>query len=474
MRLLIHRSLSHCQTHIEYAVRHLLRAAAVGAGADALTLSYGPTRPPIQNGFHLHVWPSAFFGDDYGSTGVLPSLPLERLDDLPILYGGRQGAWSERHGPGAVSTRADVIAGTFFMLSRYEETVAGGFDKYGRFQASDSVGFKEGFLGRPIVDEYAGLVRRFFEEAGARLPAAAAWPGGRQHAACLTHDVDTLRKYSWTPPLRRAARSPLRLAALLWDFAAVHLRLREDTYATLNDVRRAEEARGLRGSYYFLVGARGPSHPNVGPHRSAAAEKAVNDLLAAGHEVGIHPGYFTWRDLELTRSEKREVERMTGDPVAGGRQHMLRWKAPDTWRLWNDLGLEYDSTLTFADHEGFRCGTSWPFRAFDVTTGEVLDLWELPLTVMDNSLSDYRRLGPDEGFARMRGLHDRVQRAHGCFVVLWHHNFADPFVRPGWLPLWPQLLDHLMGSGAWIATAREIVSHVAASPVAIEREFWES
>ena len=47
-------------------------------------------------------------------------------------------------------------------------------------------------------------------------------------------------------------------------------------------------------------------------------------------------------------------------PQLGGRQHFLRWETPTTARLWDDQGLDDDSTLSFADRPGFCCCTSRP------------------------------------------------------------------------------------------------------------------
>ncbi|MEA1048991.1 hypothetical protein U5801_04080 [Lamprobacter modestohalophilus] len=47
-------------------------------------------------------------------------------------------------------------------------------------------------------------------------------------------------------------------------------------------------------------------------------------------------------------------------PSLGGRQHFLRWETSATARLWDANGLDYDSTLSYADRPGFRCGTCRP------------------------------------------------------------------------------------------------------------------
>lgn len=44
----------------------------------------------------------------------------------------------------------------------------------------------------------------------------------------------------------------------------------------------------------------------------------------------------------------------------------LSWKTPDSWRILEKAGLRYDTTLSFADHEGFRCGVYFLYKPFNV------------------------------------------------------------------------------------------------------------
>ncbi len=82
----------------------------------------------------------------------------------------------------------------------------------------------------------------------------------------------------------------------------------------------------------------------------------------------------------------------------------------------------YDSTLGYADHEGFRGGTCWSFRPFDIENDRVLDLWEVPLIVMDVTLRNYRGFTPTEAKVRILELAERVKRVGGTLTILWHNT----------------------------------------------------
>ena len=94
--------------------------------------------------------------------------------------------------------------------------------------------------------------------------------------------------------------------------------------------------------------------------------------------------------------------------------------------IWIDqprqVGLAYDSTMTYADHEGFRCGTCHPFHPFDTAQDRELDLWEVPLVVMDGTLCNYRDLTTEQGAARILELARRCKQVEGTFTLLWHNS----------------------------------------------------
>lgn len=116
-----------------------------------------------------------------------------------------------------------------------------------------------------------------------------------------------------------------------------------------------------------------------------------------------------------------------------------------------------DSTLGFARHEGFRRGTSFPFPLFDVPANAPLDLWELPLAVMDTTLFAHRALGGDEAEQAILDLFAACRRVGGCCVVLWHNTIYDEVDYPGQAAVFERTLDRALAGGAAVLSVREAV-----------------
>ena len=100
----------------------------------------------------------------------------------------------------------DIIAVTFFMLSRWEETVGTCVDARGRLPATASVAGRQGFIDCPVVDEYALVLRAWV------MRIAPHWrPSVGAFRVQLSHDVDRLfTARGWRSVVRRIVGDVVR------------------------------------------------------------------------------------------------------------------------------------------------------------------------------------------------------------------------------------------------------------------------
>ena len=367
---------------------------------------------------------------------------------LPVLFGEPSAPRPLEEG--RLTLGPDLVALTFFMLSRWEETTEAAGDgaerdERGRFPAQQSVAFRAGFLDRPVVDEWALVIRAWLRHLD---PSWSPLPGVfRVH---LTHDVDTLRRTGSVGEVARTVAGALRRRE--WDDVVRQLR---NGVAALSDWQRdahvqgmrelmdLSEAAGLPSAFYFKTSDRGPYDTGYrlgeGHNREVLAE-----VEARGHEVGWHPGYRTFDDPVMFDRELARFEQAVGRRPSGGRQHNLRFQPSETWRRWAEAGLTYDSTVGYAERAGFRCGTSHPFRTFDLDGDRVLSLVEVPLVVMETTLFSPSYEGIEAGAALSRALElaGRSQAVSGVFVLLWHNSSFEGSYRQ-WSRIYPELVRRL-------------------------------
>jgi hypothetical protein len=370
---------------------------------------------------------------------------LPFCDPVPVLFWGDgyedgRKPFVERRDDGKVVFYADIVAATFFMLSRWEETVVAARDEHGRFPAAASVAYRQGFLDRPIVDEYALILRAWLKVLRPRWT-----PGSSRSSVRLSHDLDMVQSCpSFYAAGRKCVGDLLRRRSLrkaadtLGRFMNPTL---DPVSQGISELAALSERYGFRSAFYFM-GAKRSAYDSGYDPSSRFATRCVDYLAGRGHEVGFHAGYHTLDDLGRFEWEKSRVEKVLQNNRMGGRQHYLRFRAPDTWRMWENAGLAYDSTLSYADHEGFRCGTCHPFHPFDIEHNRQMNLTEIPLIVMDGTLRQYRGLTPEQGRDRILCLAERCKQVGGVFTLLWHNLSLQGEWEP-WVPVYRDILPCL-------------------------------
>lgn len=436
----------------------------------------------------IHIYASDFFGRDYLKPSSMPQTPLKKYDDLPVIYSGHGSleGWV-RECESLIETNIDIIAAAFFMLARYEEVVLDVKDRHDRFPATASLAYKEGFLDTPIVNKYLELLWDWIKSLEPGLTRKTLWPKDKEFAICLTHDVDNLARYRLRVIARAAVdilKSRLMPKAkkathhdeqqlstarnigvkdalnIICDWIKVILKLKKDPCDTFDYMLDLEREYGFKSSFYFMTGgnSRFDNRYSINEPR---AVKLIRQIEDREDEVGLHGSYNSYNNLEQMLPEKGRLDKVVSSEDYGCRQHYLRWKTPTTWRTQEKAGLLYDTTLSFADHAGFRCGICLPFPPFDLEENRRLNTWELPLTVMEGSLRGYRyqNLSPEETYQAIIRYIDTVRRLGGVFVLLWHNLAFNPLGRgEGWKEVYEKVMKYMSHQNAWVTSGREIIN----------------
>ncbi len=436
------------------------RGAPSGLSRDATLISYGTDPVAFEHCRQLVIPAATRLWEHYGRESSLPRSPLgrlplealharpsERLRDplvLPYVSDARppEAEVVRDAATGSVTrivTGADIVASTFFWISRYEETLIRERDEFGRLPQKLFRAVAEGIADRPLVDEYAALLEGWLEALGANVRFRR-----EPFRAFVTHDVDSgigVRGFRENAEnaLRTFYREAIRgrrLGTGLIGLAdgtrrAFALQSEADLFARITKL----DARFGFPSFFFLM-ANGThrvdaSYDILGP----ASRDVIAAIRAAGGRIGLHVGLDAHRSAAGLRAEWNHLRQ--ADPAAwpATRCHFLAFYAPSTWRSFCELGIRVDSTLGYSDHMGFGGGTCRPFRPFDVERRETLPIWEVPMTLMDNNFFRQPARDDAERISRVRDLVSRVRAHGGCFVVNWHNVVFSGHYRRAYLEI---------------------------------------
>ena len=333
-------------------------------------------------------------------------------------------------GPDVLECTMDLAVSALLTLSRWEEELVTKRDRHGRVTASSCASHRDGYLMRPIVDECGLALQQGLE---ALMPN---WkPTGRDLRVNISHDIDNIGlPFSFRTAVGHTIRRH-KPSATLRDMLAWVPGLNPAYLQAVHDVVALSLDRGIGPAVYWK-GTRSsahydPYHPKV--------KRMVTWLQQNKVELGVHPGYDTFRSPEKLRKEILTVREVLGVQPIGGRQDYLRW-CPDTWLDWENCGLTYDSSVGFADHIGFRAGTCFPYRPWLFTLNREAHLTELPLIIMDITMPGYMDLTPEQSLEAINECVRQCRLVGGVFTLLWHN---DGMCERSLGPLLPVVLDSL-------------------------------
>ena len=394
-----------------------------------------------------------------GLTGAVVALPFEQATAAAFrtrtLYDGdiASAEWDGERWPVLFPDGeggGDLIASAFFWLSGWQEAVTRERDVHARFPYAASLQAEIGCIGQPLVDVYRAVLAERLE--AARILIQRTTWDGKRWAVALTHDIDLLRKRRLGTLARSVARTDGRRGAAVRQ-ALVAPNPRKTSVERIADLERE---RGAGATYFFKTAARGPWDVPYA-HDGRWLHQAVADLEAGGFEIGLHPSYFAHDHLGHLVEERDRLAALTSQPPTTVRQHFLRYES-STPRLHEAAGFRLDSTLGFAEHEGFRRGTCFPFQLYDLDADAALDIWELPLVGMDTTLFAHRGLDAAGAERAVLDLYAECRRVSGCCVMLWHNTLYDEVDYPGQAEVFERTLEAALADGAAVLSLRDVLA----------------
>ena len=337
--------------------------------------------------------------------------------DIPVIYGDDEFKIEENE----IICGIDIFASSFFMLTRWEEYVNKKRDLHNRFSATASLAYKYDFLNRPIVNEYIEMLWNMLKYLDSNQKRKE-----KKYKLILTHDVDSLCKLKSCKQVFRTMggdllrRRSIKLAlSRISQYKKIKKRKMKDPYNTFKWLMKESESIGVKSRFYFMSGGV-TKYDN--DYKIEKAIPLIREINKRGHILGFHGSYVSYNNSQEWKKEKILLEEICQCEVKEGRQHFLRFEVPTTWQIWEDNNMKCDSTLTYPEKEGFRCGTCYEYSVFNILNRKKLKLKEMPLEVMEGSLVNYQNLPPEKVKEKITKLIKRVKKYNGSFVLLWHNS----------------------------------------------------
>ena len=407
--------------------------------------------------YPIVIIPSGFFKMDvYGTEESMPTLPLKTWRGIPLLFGEPREEWSADGSQ--LIIHADLLASTYFLISRYEEMYRRSErDSYGRFPGKSSLPYRAGFLHRPIIDEYGEALRQILLETGIaeRHNLRLEERPKTFSRVNLTHDLSRPYNYrGWRSFLRawlKQKKTPLEAARLSFSADV------EDDYFTfpkfLKWDRNTCDSLGRDRSDIFLFIRMPSRHPLDKPYYSLHSLYLRRILsIAAKHKVllALQCSYAAGHQSELISKERHQFEKAFRQRPRGLRHNKLTSCEPEDLLQAYVSGFRNDYSMGYADVVGFRLGTCRPVKFINPNTRLLTELILHPLVLRDLTLSDQRYMALEQDEAE-RIAHDLIRttaRYNGELTLLWHNDLLSQKTHPWHSVLYRSMLRLIEELGA--------------------------
>ncbi len=332
----------------------------------------------------------------------------------------------------------DLFAAGFYLVSRYEEYLPHIRDSNDRFDAHSSLAWQHGFLGKPVVNQWALLLK---EKLSARYPELEL--PVKRYRFVPTIDIDNAYAYRQKGFMRTVGGYAKALLNL--NFEDIRLRTRvlarlsRDPYDTYDYQLELQKKYALKPVYFFLVGDYGVNDKNLSTQNRRFREliRHISDYA----EVGVHPSYGSNKDSSRLQVEIGRLKTILHREITSSRQHFLVLKFPNTYRNLLERDITDDYSMGFANETGFRAGICTSFNFYDLDLESETALRVHPFAAMDATLNLYMHLTPDDAIETVKQLIREVKNVNGVFMSLWHNEtLSDEKQWKGWKRVYEEIV----------------------------------
>ena len=335
----------------------------------------------------------------------------------------------------------DVFAASFFLVSRYEEYLSQVRDQYGRFRAESTWMFENGMLQKPLVNIWANVLgdrlKGIYPNLSVKKPKFTFVP---------TYDIDAAWAYLHKGPYRTLGSFIKDLTSR--DYERIKERhevlrgRRKDPFDSFDFQFELQKEFKINPIYFILCGDYDTNDKNISIRKPAF--QALIKRLGDYADVGIHPSFSSYLNIDKLRNEIDRLSEVLHRPLTKSRQHFLRMNLPRSYQKLIELDVSDDYTMGFASQAGFRAGIASTFRYYDLENDMVTNLRVHPFALMDGTMRDYLNLDVEASLALAKQLVDEVKAVGGTFIYLTHNETLGGEKRwVGWPEMYRQLLEYI-------------------------------
>lgn len=348
----------------------------------------------------------------------------------------------------------DILAASFYLISRYEEYLPHEKDMYGRYYYESSLAYKEGFLNLPLINIWsqnlADCLKEKFSTLNFQFPAFTFQP---------TYDIDIAYSYKHKGLLRNVGGFLKNPALERIKVLTGNTQDPFDSYAWINQLHQQYK---LKPIYFFLVAEKNSTYDkNILPYKDVMWRLVKHH--AKKYSIGLHPSWQSGDDRSLIKKEKELLEAMIQEAekdsafnnifqaaksvptlnitITKSRQHYIRFNLPEGYQRLIAASITDDYSMGYGSVNGFRASVASPFYWYDLEKEKQTSLRIHPFCFMDANSFYEQKQNPQNTLDELMHYLSICKQVNGTLITIWHNNFLGTAqVFKGWKEMYEQFI----------------------------------
>lgn len=366
----------------------------------------------------------------------------------------------------------DLIHAIGVFLTDQVNNIApvGAYDEHERLRYDQSFQVRQKVARIPLVNSYVNFLKSLFEKKLSIRPLAL-WPEGKMYAIGLSHDVDMPDKYAifGAPYFSQNLNLKTNILNSLKRVKDVVVRKFDrdpDNFWLFNEIIKSEDNFGFKSTFFFAsinrFGDWGTGWDVLYDLRAPKFQEVFAEIRAYDFEIGLHASYGAYQAGKRFVIEKQNLSALSGSEVKGLRHHFWHMgrDVENTQEMHAQAGFEYDSSIAFNEHLGFRRNLALPYHPWSTVNSHAITTIQLPVFCMDGHLF-YRPTKFEDTLIHFKSYIDTIKQIGGLGVIDWHVRTSYPkspkFIN--WGKTYLKILEYLSADReVWVTNLSEINS----------------
>ncbi len=301
----------------------------------------------------------------------------------------------------------DFIATIFYMVNCLQEITPEieELDRFGRYKYTASYQSKYKKIEENTVERLINAFCEKHEILGVKS----------KSTFFISHDIDTIYGSFFQDGLWALKKMKIGVVLKLILFELS----RNPHWKNIDQIIKLNSDYDIRSTFFWLVNkGKGLQDIKNADYNLRNEQQLLQKVEQSGNTNGLHKSCSA---MSINDELKKGKIKTTYN-----RYHFLNFLTHTDWRKISDSELDFDCSLGFAEHYGFRNSYGKAFQPFDISNKKPYSFIEAPLNFMDGTFHRYMKV-PTESIGKT--IIDFYEKnPENCdFSLLWHNTYFTDY-----------------------------------------------